>query len=115
MADLTSRANYTGAYSGLLNNLWLTIAIAGVCLVGYEIEVRIPRRRGWQGTKKRAVVRIWWATKRAWARSRKRKDGSGSQDGEKGGEVIKDGESAQMSKMQKERERVGDRESWAFG
>jgi hypothetical protein len=41
MADLKSRPDYNGAYSGLVKNLWLTIGIAGICLVGYEIEVRI--------------------------------------------------------------------------
>jgi hypothetical protein len=37
MADLKSRPDYNGAYSGLVKNLWLTIGIAGVCLIGYEM------------------------------------------------------------------------------
>lgn len=111
MADLSQHANYTGAYSGLLNNLWLTLGIAGACLLGYEIEVRIPRRRGWQGGKKRAVVRIWWAGKKAWVRYRRR--GEDGIDKEKGGE--KRSLEEPESNLAKERRRVGDREHWEFG
>lgn len=104
MADLTQHANYTGDFSGLLNNLWLTLAIGGFCLVGYEIEVRVPRRRGWDGTKKGVFVRIWMASARSWRRFRRKRPHP-----ELGKVQVKD------EKSTDEYARLGDREAWEFG
>ena len=128
MADITQH-NYTGNYSGLLNNFYITLIVAGVCVVGYEIEVHIPRRRGRDGTFRRMPVRVYCAAKEAWSRRKRgrRKGDAGRarpisqeglmREGEKGygrggegegaGELL-DGEEA-------ERKRLGDRESWEFG
>jgi hypothetical protein len=117
MADITQITSYTGRYSGLLNNFYVTIAIAGVCLIGYEIEVHIPRRRGRDGTFKRIHVRIGLAAKRAWSRWTKgrikQKQRGNHIDlkalvGENGG-------AAQVSAEERARRRLASRESWEFG
>jgi hypothetical protein len=108
MADLSQNATYTGDFSGLLNNLWLTLAIGGVCLVGYEIEVRVPRRRGWHGTRRGVFVRIWQASGRTWRRLRRRK--AHPELGVKK-EVVAEGKDRKDS----EYARLGDREAWEFG
>ncbi|WVR05989.1 hypothetical protein IAU60_003017 [Kwoniella sp. DSM 27419] len=112
MADLSQHANYTAAYSGLLDNLYLTLAIAGACLVGYEIEVHIPRRRGTQGRFKRVPVRIYQAARRAWRAS----DTSAPTLGD---EHHHQQPSEQLDREEPnahaERKRLGDREAWEFG
>ncbi|KAK8866036.1 hypothetical protein IAR55_001187 [Kwoniella newhampshirensis] len=65
MADLSQHTNYTAAYSGLLDNFYLTLGIAGACLIGYEIEVHMPRRRGRDGRFQRIPVRVYHAV-RGW-------------------------------------------------
>jgi hypothetical protein len=127
MADL-SQHNYTGDYSGLLNNFYITLVVAGVCVVGYEIEVHIPRRRGRDGTFRRVPVRVYWAAKKAWRGwKRGRRKGEGGverpsqeglvREGEKGYGRAGEGEgSAEREEGQDEaRKRLGDRESWEFG
>jgi len=112
MADLSQVQSYTGKYSGLLNNLYVTITIAGICLIGYEIEVHVPRRRGRDGTFRRIPVRIYWGVKKAWCgwrRGKWRSEGEErpSQEGlvrEKGG-----------GDVDRARQRLGDREQWEFG
>jgi hypothetical protein len=84
-------------------------------LAGYEIEVRVPRRRGWQGGKKSAVVRIWWAAKRVWVRSRIHQGRLEDTDGEKGEQSASLAGSEPLGRLERERKRVGDRESWEFG
>ncbi|ORX36074.1 hypothetical protein BD324DRAFT_642750 [Kockovaella imperatae] len=108
MADLSQHTNYTGAYSGLLDNLWVTLAIAGICLVGHEIEVHIPRRHGKQGTFRRIPVRVVHAAGGAWRnwRSKRRKD----RDQVEQGTVVEEKEQKKTP-----REKLGSRESWEFG
>jgi hypothetical protein len=113
MADLTQHTNYTAAYSGLLDNFWLTLAIAGACLVGYEIEVHIPRRRGRDGPFKRIPVRVVHAAKRAWKRRKE-----GKLEGEKGGrksteQLVEKG--VEDERVAEARAKLGSRESWEFG
>jgi hypothetical protein len=110
MADLKSRPDYNGAYSGLVKNLWLTIGIAGVCLIGYEIEVRIPRRRGRRGTFRRIPVRLYQACTRAWKRWKTRTPGPQSSR-----KALWNSTYTKDEKLAVERERIGDRESWEFG
>lgn len=114
MADLSQHAAYTGDFSGLLNNLWLTLAIGGVCLVGYEIEVRIPRRRGWDGTKRTVWVRIYWAARGGWKRIR-----TGGKDRRHHEEGLQRSREPtvvnEKDATDPERERLGDREAWEFG
>ncbi len=105
MADLSQNATYTGDFSGLLNNLWLTLAIGGVCLVGYEIEVQIPRRRGWHGTRRGVFVRVWQASTRTLRRLRRRQPHPELGVKEDLRAEAKDSEYA----------RLGDREAWEFG
>ena len=62
MASLEQHTSYTGAYSGLLDNFWVTLAIAGICVVGHEIEIHIPRRRGRDGRYRRIPVRLFQAS-----------------------------------------------------
>lgn len=107
MADLDSRTGYTAAYSGLVKNLWLTIGIAGVCLIGYEIEVRIPRRRGRRGTFRRIPVRIYLASARAWTRWKSPSNDTSN--------TFTPSATTQDDRLAAERERIGDRESWEFG
>lgn len=107
MADLNQRPDYTAAYSGLLKNLLVTIGIAGVCFIGYEIEVQIPRRRGTRGTARPAAVRLYQAITRVW----KRRKGKGRLEDDRA--VSRSKSSAE--RLQAERERLGDRESWEFG
>lgn len=107
MADLSQHLNYTAAYSGLVKNLWLTIGIAGICLIGYEIEVRVPRRRGRRGTARRMPVRVYQTISTIW-KGRKRKSHFEDTRREakwRGAE----------NRLASERARVGDRESWEFG
>ena len=114
MADLTQHAAYTGDFSGLLNNLWLTLAIGGVCLLGYEIEIRIPRRRGWEGTRKRVWVRIYLKGKEWWDLSRRR--GRNHRHQEDGMPKIHDGSpSGEKEISDAQRQKLGDREAWEFG
>ncbi|KAE8542852.1 hypothetical protein D1P53_000915 [Cryptococcus gattii VGV] len=115
MADLSQHANYTAAYSGLLDNFYLTVAIAGACFLGHEIEVHIPRQRGRDGPRQRLAVRAYNALARQWNRRKdpgtllqsRRRKGSWrlSSEGLVGGDKPVD----------PERERLGSRESWEFG
>ena len=114
MADLSQHANYTGAWSGLLDNLWLTLAIGGVCILGYEIEIRVPRRRGWRGSKQWVGLRIWRAGSRAWAKARRR-GRSNSNVESKMHEFEADGGATEKRGEDRERRRLGDREAWEFG
>jgi hypothetical protein len=117
MADLSQHSNYTGAYSGLLDNLWVTLAVAGFCLVGYELEVHIPRRRGRDGTFRRIPVRVVWAVRGQWVRWRRRKSKSGSEGGGEGRPSTeglirgRDG----GNEVDEARRRLGSREAWEFG
>ncbi|WWC66497.1 uncharacterized protein I206_100399 [Kwoniella pini CBS 10737] len=111
MADLSQHTNYTAAYSGLLDNFYLTVAIAGACLVGYEIEVHIPRRRGKDGRFQRIPVRLYHAAQRTWnglrgrnAKHRNRQDGGPS-------DQVRSNDTAE----DRARSTLGDRESWEFG
>lgn len=113
MADLSQVTTYTGKYSGLLNNLYVTITVAGVCLIGYEIEVHVPRRRGRDGTFKRIPVRVFLGVKRAWSSWRRGRRRSGETEerlsqegfvGEKG-----------RAEDDEARKRLGAREQWEFG
>lgn len=115
MTDLSQHTSYTAAYSGLLNNFWLTLAIAGACLLGHEIGIRIPRRRGRDGRFRRVGARVALACGRVWRR-RKRKKGGGEEkrtriEEEKG--LSK--QEKEKLKEQRAREQLGDRESWEFG
>lgn len=110
MADLDSRKDYNAAYSGLVKNLWLTIGIAGICLVGYEIEVHIPRRRGRRGTFRPIPVRLYQACTRAWKRWKTRTPGPQSSR-----KALWNSTYTNDEKLAVERERIGDRESWEFG
>ena len=110
MADLPQR-DYSAAYSGLVKNLWLTIGIAGVCLIGYEIEVHMPRRRGRRGTFQRIPIRLYQASKRAWKRWKCRTKGP-AQSSRK---ALWNSTYTIDEKLAVERERIGDRESWEFG
>jgi hypothetical protein len=112
MADLPARQGYTAAYSGLVKNLWLTIGIAGVCLIGYEIEVRIPRRRGRRGTFRHVPARLYLASARAWKRWKCRNPAQPAQSSRK---ALWNSTYTAEEKLAVERERVGDRESWEFG
>lgn len=116
MADLNQHINYTGAYSGLLDNFWVTLSIAAACLIGHEIEVRIPRRRGRDGSAQRIPIRLGLAAQRQWRRLRGRQRGSSSRDGRDilGSETTNE-ESIQEGNMTKARRKVGSRESWEFG
>ncbi|WWC58483.1 uncharacterized protein I303_101026 [Kwoniella dejecticola CBS 10117] len=112
MADLSQHTNYTAAYSGLLDNFYLTLAIAGACLIGYEIEVHIPRRRGNDGPFQRIPVRLFHAAQRGWnhfkgkrGREHDREDGRPSSEG-----LVRD-----QNDEDRARRRLGDRESWEFG
>ena len=119
MADLSSHTNYTGKYSGLLDNLWVTLVIAGACLIGYEIEAHIPRRRGRQGTFERLPVRVFWTLRRLWGEwpSGKRRL-SREQGGLSADEMVREkGVSLNDKSVQEEkaRKRLGSREGWEFG
>nr|ODN96786.1 hypothetical protein L204_03495 [Cryptococcus depauperatus CBS 7855] len=112
MADLSQHANYTAAYSGLLDNFYLTLAIAGACLIGYEVEAHVPRKTGKEGPHERIWARIYKAAVRSWHRQKdlgiqhpERRDGRSSSEG------LVDNE----EKRDPERERLGSRESWEFG
>lgn len=109
MADLNQRPDYTAAYSGLLKNLWVTIGVAGVCFIGYEIEVLIPRSRGTEGTARSSAVRLYQAITRVWTR-RKRKDRPFQPHGQ-----LRLEDKTREKRLEAERELVGDRESWEFG
>ena len=115
MADLSQVATYTGKYSGLLNNLYVTITVAGVCLIGYEIEVHVPRRRGKDGIFKRIPVRVYESLKSSWhgwKRGDRRTRGGGERPSQEGLVREKGGPEAQADKA---RQRLGARESWEFG
>jgi hypothetical protein len=115
MADLSQHSNYTGAYSGLLDNFYVTLAIAGACLIGYEIEVRIPRRRGRSGRFRRIPVRIYNAVMRIGKRPKGREiKGRAGTEGLVHGDREKQGVAGQ-EQVSKERLRLGSRESWEFG
>ncbi|WVQ97269.1 hypothetical protein IAU59_004380 [Kwoniella sp. CBS 9459] len=112
MADLSQHTNYTAAYSGLLDNFYLTLAIAGACLIGYELEVHIPRRRGKDGRFQRVPVRIYKAAQRGW---RRWKGGTAESQRHVDGRQSSEGLIADDTKEEKARKRLGDRESWEFG
>lgn len=107
MADLAQHSSYTAEYSGLLDNLYLTLAIAGACLIGYELEVHIPRRRGRDGTFRRIPARIFLAAR---GRLSSRKDGVESHARK---EVSL--EKSAVTGLDGARQKLGDRESWEFG
>lgn len=113
MADLAQHTNYTGEYSGLLDNLWLTLAIAGVCVLGYELEVHMPRRRGKDGTFRRVPVRAVVALKEQWmswrARGRSRAASDAIQI------VVEKQDTTPPTKEEFDRARLGSREAWEFG
>ncbi|CAD6584971.1 MAG: hypothetical protein TREMPRED_004003, partial [Tremellales sp. Tagirdzhanova-0007] len=88
MADLAQHSNYTARYSGLLDNLYVTVVIAGVCLLGYEIEIHVPRRRGQEGPFKRIPEGL----------ISEKKEEDGEEDG----------------KLRAARRRLGSREAWEF-
>lgn len=114
MATLPERQT-NNAYSGLLDNFYVTLAIAAVCLVGHEIEVHVPRRRGKDGTFKRIPVRIVHAIQREWKQwhSGRRKTGEGEERTSEEGLVReKAGINATNDRA---RQRLGSRESWEFG
>ena len=107
MADLAQHTNYTGAYSGLVDNVYVTAAIAGICFIGYEIEVHIPRRRGKDGPFKGIPIRLLDVARRAWQGRRKEKIDTG----EKGVATASSlGEKGNVAP-----DRLGSRESWEFG
>ena len=114
MADLAQHSNYTARYSGLLDNLYVTAVIAGTCLIGYEIEVHIPRRRGQEGPIKRVPVRLILATKRVWRNWRRGE----SESKELKGEASQEGLILEMKEedgtLSKARRRLGSREAWEF-
>ncbi|ODN77902.1 hypothetical protein L202_05008 [Cryptococcus amylolentus CBS 6039] len=109
MADLSQHTNYNAKYSGLLDNLWLTLAIAGVCLIGHELEVRVPRQRGTDGPRRLLVVRIYQAL-RGW----KRRTSSRSHHPQQG-----DGRTSSEGLVEDKANRPSDRpksrEDWEFG
>ncbi|WVQ82649.1 hypothetical protein IAT38_004781 [Cryptococcus sp. DSM 104549] len=112
MADLSQHTNYTAAYSGLLDNFYLTLGIAGVCLVGYEIEAHVPRRRGKDGHFQRVPVRVWHALRGRWKRWRGKKAGEGPrrEDGRLSSEGL-----VSPGKLEIDaREKLGSREAWEF-
>jgi hypothetical protein len=114
MADLSQHTNYTGAYSGLVDNLWVTLAIAGACLVGYEIEVRVPRRRGKDGTFRGVPTRIVLALGRSLGAWRRRRAVEQVAEGRPSTERLirpKFGE----DEVVVARRRLGSREAWEFG
>jgi hypothetical protein len=112
MADLSQHSNYTGAYSGLLDNLWVTLALAGFCLVGYELEVHIPRRRGRDGTFRRIPVRVILALREQWGRWRRRKAKGGV--GRPSTEGLIRGRD-RGNEVDEARRKLGSREAWEFG
>ncbi|EIW72492.1 hypothetical protein TREMEDRAFT_66911 [Tremella mesenterica DSM 1558] len=117
MADLPQRTNYTAAYSGLLDNLYLTLAIAGACLGGYELLVHMPRRRGKQGRFQRVPVRAFFALKRFWT-NRKRgriRNNSSSYPSDHKRQTTEDTAQTKTSKEEFERARLGSQEDWEFG
>ncbi|KAK4684446.1 calcium permeable stress-gated cation channel, partial [Tremellales sp. Uapishka_1] len=115
MADLSQHTNYTARYSGLLDNFWLTLAIAGVCLVGYELEIHVPRRRGREGRFRRVPVRMGLAVMDRW-KNRTKEGGKGKPLRRDEGELSeeKNGE-VQDEKLLEARRRLGSRENWEFG
>ena len=113
MADLAQHSGYSANWSGLLDNLYVTAAIAVVCLVGYEIEVHIPRRRGRDGTYQRVAVRLWYTARRRWERWRGGTRGFKEDKERPSTEVLMRGHETTL--MEEERKRLGDRESWEFG
>ncbi|WWC86373.1 uncharacterized protein L201_001249 [Kwoniella dendrophila CBS 6074] len=112
MADLSQHTNYTAAYSGLLDNFYLTLAIAGACLVGYEIEVHIPRRRGRDGPFQRIPVRLYNAVQRSWNGFHVRVP---KQDNRQDGRPSSEGLVSDENNEDRAREKLGDREGWEFG
>lgn len=117
MADLYQHSSYTGSYSGLVDNLWVTIGVAGVCLIGYEIEVHIPRRRGRQGRFKRIYLRLYEASSQ-WQRHR-RKGKDKAAEGISLEELSRIGEKrvAKVGRTNEElvAKQLGSRENWEFG
>lgn len=115
MADLSQHANYTAAYSGLLDNFYLTVAIAGACFLGYEIEVHIPRQRGRDGPRQRLAVRAYNALARQW--NRRKDPGASLQPRRRKGSwrLSSEGLVGGDKPVDPERERLGSRESWGFG
>lgn len=115
MADLSQHANYTAAYSGLLDNFYLTVAIAGACLVGYEIEAHIPRQRGRDGPRQRLAVRVY----NALARQRRTRKDPGvphqPRQRRRSWRLSSEGLVAGDTPADPERERLGSREGWEFG
>ena len=115
MADLSQHTNYTGAYSGLLDNLWVTLCVAGACLVGYELEVHVPRRHGREGTFERIPVRLYRAAGRAWRRQRLKSGGGGSGEERTSEEGLVRERKDEGKATTDARNSLGSRESWEFG
>lgn len=115
MADLSQHANYTAAYSGLLDNFYLTVAIAGACFLGHEISVHIPRQRGRDGPRQRLAVRAYNALARQW--NRRKNPGASLQPRRRKGSwrLSSEGLVAGDKPVDPERERLGSREGWEFG
>jgi len=108
MADLSQHVNYTAQFSGLLNNFYVTVAIAAACLTGHEIGVHFPRRRGRDGHFDRIPLRLVEAAKRGWERWRNRDKQIEVGATSKGSVIDKEGPS-------ETRQSVGSREAWEFG
>lgn len=75
MADIQSHRTYSAQYSGLLSSLWITLGVGGVCILGFEILSRIPRRRGKLGPRfhhgKRTWLRGLFSPRGNWRRGRR--------------------------------------------
>lgn len=117
MADLSQQKTYNGAYSGLVKNLYVTIGIAGIFLIGHEIEVHVRRRRGRDGTFQRIPVRIFHAAKRALQGRGKGADRRRRKDEPRGVGVaeVLEGANAENEDLKEARRRLGGREGWEFG
>lgn len=116
MADLSQHSNYSGAYSGLINNLYVTIGILGIFVIGHEVEIHIRRRRGRDGTFQRIPVRIYKAAQRAIKRQKaSRKRRNGQSDRREVSEGVISISPDDDARTLEDRKRLGGREGWEFG
>jgi len=115
MADLSQHKSYDGAYSGLLDNFYVTLAIAGVCLLGHEIGVHISRRRGRDGPFKRIPVGLVIAAKRTLDSWRYGENESSQKEGRVSNADRAIDLSGEEGKAAAARKRLGSREAWEFG
>lgn len=114
MADLESH-NYQAAYSGLVNNLYVTLAVAAACVIGYELEVHIPRRRGKDGPFHRIPVRLAAFVMRR-LRGRRRRGGRDDRGNDRACDEELVTEKPQgESDVGVARRQLGAREAWEFG